>query len=138
VRALLFVTVFTAALMFAAERPELNGTWQLSSGHEGKLKFDTLQIQQTPDGIKLTEAAANERPIEVACGVAAQDCKLKDGQISFWYNGSALVMMEMHHHNDIVTKTRVVPAADGKSLSLEVTHVEPPGSTATYTFTKQP
>ncbi len=133
-RPLFFVTVFTAALVFAADRPQLTGTWQLSSG---KLKFDTLLIQQSPDAIKITESGAKEKPLDVSCGVEAQECKLKEGQISIWYNGPALVMMEMHHKKDLVTKTRLVPDADGKTLSLEVTHVQPAGSTATYTFKKQ-
>jgi hypothetical protein len=137
VRPLIYVTVLTAATIFAADHPVLNGTWQLSS-HEGKLKFETLLIQQTADGIKVTESGAKEKPLDISCGIDAQECKLKDGQISFWYNGPALVMMEMHHNNGIVTKTRLLPGADGKTLSLEVSHIAPPGSTATYTFTKQP
>lgn len=137
-RPLLFVTVFTAVIVCAADRPQLSGTWQLDSTHEGKLKFDTLLIQQRPDGIKITESGAKEKPLDVSCGVEAQECKLKEGEISIWYNGPALVLMEMHHNKGVVTKTRLVPDADGKTLSLEVMRVEPPGSTATYTFKKQP
>jgi hypothetical protein len=135
VRPLIYVTVFTAAAIIAADRPALTGTWQLSS-HEGKLKFETLLIQQTPDSIQVTESGAKDKPLDISCGVEAQECKLKDGQISFWYNGPALVMMETRHNNE-VTQTRVVPGADGKTLSMEVTRIAPPGSTSTYTFTKQ-
>ena len=135
-RRLLFVTAFTAAGLFAADRPVLNGTWQLSSG-QGKLKFETLLIQQSQDGIKITESSTKEKPIDISCSTDAQECKLKEGQISFWYNGPALVMMEMHHNKDVVTKTRLVPGDDGKTLSLEVTHVEPAGGVDKYTFTKQ-
>jgi hypothetical protein len=135
-RPLLFLIAFAAAATFAADRPELNGTWQLSSNHEGRLKFETLLIQQTPDSVKISETGAKEKPVDLACGVDGQECKLKEGEISFWYNGQALVMMEMHHNRDIVTKTRLVPSEDGKTLNLEVTHVSPPGSSATYTFKK--
>jgi hypothetical protein len=48
-----------------------------------------------------------------------------------------LVMMEMHHNGEVVIKTRLVPAGDGKTLSLEMTRVLPAGSTATYTFTER-
>jgi len=137
VRPLLFLIAFAAAA-FAADRPELNGTWQLSSAHEGRLKFETLLIQQTPDGIKISESGSKEKAVEIACGVDGHECKLKDGEVSFWYNGPALVMMEMHHNRDVVTKTRLVPYEDGKSLNLEVIRVSPPGSSSTYTFTKQP
>jgi hypothetical protein len=47
-------------------------------------------------------------------------------------------MMETHRNRDVVTKTRLVPAEDGKSLNLEVTRVSPPGPSSTYTFKKQP
>ena len=47
-------------------------------------------------------------------------------------------MLETHHNRDVVTKTRLVPAEDGKSLNLEVTRVAPSGPSATYTFKKQP
>lgn len=135
-RPLLFLIAFAAAATFAADRPELNGTWQLSSTHEGKLKFETLLIQQTPDSVKISETGAKEKPVDLACGVDGQECKLKEGEISLWYNGQALVMMEMHHNRDVVTKMRLVPSEDGKTLSVEVTHVSPPGSSSTYTFKK--
>ena len=47
-------------------------------------------------------------------------------------------MMEMHHNRDVVTRMRLVPSEDGKTLNLEVTHVSPPGSSSTFTFKKQP
>jgi hypothetical protein len=128
----------SAASAFAANPPELNGTWQLTSAHDGKLKFETLLIQQSPDSIKITESGGKEKAVDFACGIDAQTCKLKEGEISFWYNGEALVMMESHHNHDLVTKTRLVPGDDGKTLSLEVTRVSPAGASATYTFKKQP
>jgi hypothetical protein len=137
-RPLLFVMAFTVAAAVAADRPELNGTWQLSSAHDARLKFDTLLIEQTPDGVKITESGAKEKPVDLACAADGNECKLKEGAISFWYNGQALVMMETHHNRDVVIKTRLVPADDGKSLNLEVMRVSPPGSNSTYIFKKQP
>jgi hypothetical protein len=128
----------TAAAVVAADRPELNGTWQLSSPHDGRLKFDTLLIQMSEEGVKITESGAKEKTVDFACAIDATECKLKEGAISFWYNGPALVMMETHHNREVVTKTRLLAAEDGKSLALEVTRVSPPGPNATYTFKKQP
>ncbi|MGA2196374.1 MAG: hypothetical protein ABSH40_13995 [Bryobacteraceae bacterium] len=136
-RPLLFLIAFAAIGAFAVDRPQLNGTWQLSSTHEGRLKFETLLIQQTADGVKISESGAKEKTVDIACGVDGQECKLKEGEISFWYNGPALVMMEMHHNRDVVTKTRLVPAEDGKTLNVEVTRVSPPGPSSTFTFKKQ-
>ncbi len=136
-RPLFLLMAIAACTAFAQDRPELNGTWQLSSPHEGRLKFETLLIQQTQDGIKISESGAKEKTVEIACGVDGRGCKLKEGEVSFWYNGPALVMMEMHHNRDVVTKTRLVLSENGKTLSLEVTRVSPPGSSSTYIFTKQ-
>jgi len=135
-RPLFFVTVLVAAA-FAADRPELNGSWQLSSNKEGKLKFEKLLIEQGPDSIKITESGAKDKPVNFTCGVSAQECKVAGGTISFWYNGPALVMMESNHNKDLITKTRIVPGNDGKTLDLEVTRLVPAGSSVTYTFMKQ-
>jgi hypothetical protein len=134
---LLILIALAAGAAFAADRPELNGTWQLSATHDGRLKFETLLIQQTDVGVKISETGAKEKPVDFTCNVDGHECKLKEGEVSFWYNGPALVMMEMHHNRDVVTKTRLVPSDDGKTLNLEVTHVSPPGTSATFTFKKQ-
>ncbi len=136
-RPLLFLIAFAAGAAFAADRPELNGTWQLNSTHETKLKFETLSIQQTEDGVKISESGAKEKTVDFACGIDGRECKLKEGEVSFWYSGPALVMMEMHHNHDVITKTRLVPSEDGKTLNLEVSRVSPPGASSTFTFTKR-
>lgn len=135
-RPFILLTLFTAAAALAGDRPELSGTWQLSSD-QGKLKFETLLIQQTSDGVKITESGGAKKPMDFACGTDAQECKVKERKFSFWYNGPALVMMESNVDGDVVTKTRLVPATDGKTLSLEVERILPQGPTATYTFRKQ-
>src|ERR1039458_7915458 len=82
VRSLLFLIAFAASAASAAD-PELNGTWQISSSHGGRLKFETLLIQQT-DGIKISESGAREKTVEFACHVDGHACKLKEGEVSFW------------------------------------------------------
>jgi hypothetical protein len=137
VRSLLLLIAFAASTAFAADRPELNGTWQISSTHGGRLKFETLLIQQTEDGVKISESGAKEKTVDFACHVDGRACKLKEGEVTFWYNGPALVMIEMHHNRDVVIQTRLVPSEDGKTLNLELTQVSPPGSSSTFTFKKQ-
>jgi hypothetical protein len=138
VRPLLFLIAFAAAAAFAADRPELSGTWKLSSTHEGRLKFEILSIQQTADGVKISESGGKEKAVDIACSIDGHECEVKEGEISFWYNGPALVMMEMHHNRNVVTKTRLVPSDDGKTLNVEVIRISPPESSFTCTLTKQP
>jgi hypothetical protein len=126
-----------AAAAAATDRSQLNGTWHLSSEPDGKLKFETILIQQTADEVTITESGGKEKAVDLTCGLDAKECKLKEGQISFWYNGDALVMMEMHHNRDQVVKTRLIPGDDGKTLSLEITHVVPVAVAAKYVFKKE-
>jgi hypothetical protein len=137
VRRLFFTMALTAAAAVATDHPQLNGTWHLSSTPDARLKFETLLIQQTPDNVTVTETGGKEKAVDLTCGIDAKECKLKEGQISFWYNGDALVMMEMHHNRDEVVKTRMVPGDDGKTLSLEIIRVVPAGVSAKYTFKKE-
>jgi hypothetical protein len=137
----LFVLSVCAAV--ATGRPELNGTWQLDSATlnaESKLKSETLVIHQNEDSVEIAEdrTAKNGKEIkdDIQCNTMGQECKLKNQQVSLWYNGSMLVLVETH--NDIVTKTRFTPSDDGKTLHLEVIHMGPANQrTENLTFTKQ-
>ncbi|HTX35822.1 MAG TPA: hypothetical protein VME43_12410 [Bryobacteraceae bacterium] len=127
----------------AAGRPELNGTWQLDSNGiptESKLKSETLVIHQNEDSVEISEnrTAKNGKEIkdDIQCNTMGQECKVKNLQVSLWYNGAMLVLVETH--NDLVTKTRFTPSEDGKTLHLEVIHMgSGPQKTENLTFTKQ-
>ncbi len=125
----------------AADRPELNGTWQFdASGAESKLKSETLVIHQTEDSVDISEdrtsKSGKEIKDDIQCNTMGQQCKLKNTQVSLWYNGDMLVLVETH--NDVVTKTRFKPSGDGKTLNLEVTHMAPgTPKTENMTFTKK-
>jgi hypothetical protein len=137
----LFLLGLCAAL--AAERPELNGVWQLDSTTltpETKLKSETLVIHQNEDSVEISEnrTAKNgkESKDDIQCNTLGQQCKLKNLEVSLWYNGSMLVLVETH--NDLTTKTRFTPSEDGKTLRLEVTHmVSGNEKTENLTFTRQ-
>jgi len=142
------VLLFTAA--WAADHPDLSGTWVLDMAHSanagGKVKAETLSISQKPDGVELSEATTEtngkELKVDVACNIDGQGCKVKENgqatQVSFWYNGPVLVMMEQRHGNDIVTQKKMKPSDDGKTLSMEVVYIAPPGhKPETLTFNKQ-
>jgi hypothetical protein len=127
----------------AGDRSDLNGTWLIS---EGKLTR-TLSISQKGDGVELTDSATEangkQKKVDVACQSDGQPCKVKmDGhpaEVSFWFNGQTLVMLEQTHGNDFVTKWRMKASDDGKTLTMEIEHVSPPGrKTENITFTRQP
>jgi len=141
------VLLFAAS---AADRADLNGTWVLdlshSSGPGSKVKAETLFISQKTDAVQLSEATTEtngkELKVDIACNTDAQGCKVKENgqatEVSFWYNGPTLVMMEQRHGNDFVTQTKLKPSEDGKTLSMEVVYLAPVGhKPENYTFTKQ-
>jgi hypothetical protein len=109
------------ALAFAADHPQLTGTWQSAN------TADTVSIQQTDDSIQITETA-HEKQTEVHCNTSGKSCKVKGGEISFWYSGPMLVMMESLHGASRVTEKRWTTSADGKTLNLEVVHIAPAGN----------
>jgi hypothetical protein len=142
-RKIVGLVVFAASVMSAQDRPEMSGTWLIEAGHAGKSKITTLAIRQSADTIEISEAGGPEskaKKIDLACSIGGQTCKIKeaDEEVSFWYNGSALVMMETRHGKDVVIKTRLEPSEDGKTLRMQVVHIAPAGlKDESYTLTRQ-
>jgi hypothetical protein len=119
----------------------LSGTWVFDPGHAAKLKISTLEIHQSADTVEVSEAGreAKAKTIHLVCALGGQQCQIKEAgeEVSFWYNGPALVMMEMRHNRDVVIKTQWEPSEDGKSLRMEVFHISPAGRDESYTLTRQ-
>jgi len=134
----------------AAGRPELTGTWQLDAARsqiaDARLKAQTWSIAQKDDSISITEAITDnggkQRKIEIQCGTEGRECTIKEGgqptQVTFYYDGPVLVMLEQWHGADYVTKKRLQTSEDGKTLTVEVQHLAPPGhKNESWTFVKQ-
>jgi len=134
------------AFAAAAGRHELNGTWQLDRSHsevsDEKLKSETLEIQQMEDSVQIADAITatdgKERKSDIQCNTLGKECKLKGEQVSIWYNGSMLVMMETRRGGVLVVKKRLKASGDGQTLTMEVTSIAPQGKSESFTFTKQP
>jgi hypothetical protein len=131
----------TALALWASDRPVVSGTWQLDPSQAGKLKLATLEIRQSADTVAISEEGQGKsKKVDLECGVDGKQCKIKEPneEISFWYDGASLVMMEMRHNNDVVVKTLLEPSGDGKTLKMEVKHIAPSGQKdESYTLTKQ-
>jgi hypothetical protein len=142
------LTVLALGAAAAADHPALGGTWVLdpahSVTHESKIASETLAIDQQPESVKLSETVteANGKAItsEISCNTGGASCKVKyhgAAEVSFWYNRGMLVMSEMRHGNDWVVERRLKPSGDGRTLTIEVTHLNPAQATETLTFTRQ-
>lgn len=147
-KAALLITLWSAA--WGADRPDLNGNWILDTAHSpnaaAKVKAETLSINQKPDSVQISDATTEnngkESKVEIACNTDGQECKVKQNgqatQVSFWYNGPILIMMEQRHGNDYVTQKKMKTSEDGKTMTMEVVYIAPPGHKPdSLTFTKQ-
>lgn len=134
----------------ASDRPALSGNWEMDAAHsqvaDAKLKGQTWAITQHDDSMEisetLTDTGGKQHTVVIQCGTEGQDCKVKEnGQatsVSMYYNGDALVMLEQWHGTDYVTKKRFKTSDDGKTLTVEVMHVAPPGhKDEVWKFVKQ-
>lgn len=126
---------------FAADRPDLNGTWRLDS----KAREEVLSIVQKPDAIDIDQAVTDPggkpKKVQIHCGTMGQECKVNDDgqakQVTMYYNGPVLVMLQQWHGNDYVDKTRIKTSDDGKTMTMEVAHIAPARKTENFTFVKQ-
>ena len=129
----------------AADHPNLTGTWALDAAHsqirDPKLKTETLEIQQKEDAVQIADdvnTGGKDHKWEYQCLADGSTCKAKDLSVMVYYNGPALILMEMRHNNEIVIKKRLKASDDGKTLSMDVIHVAPAGmKDETLTFVKQ-
>jgi hypothetical protein len=144
--ALLSIFALTGVMM-AANHPALGGAWVLDSAHSDtdatKIKSETLSINQQDEAVQLNQTVTapngKETTSVISCNTAGQTCKIKDhgeAEVSFWYNGNALVMSEMRHGSDWIVKRRLKPSDDGHTLTVEVIHLAPAQKTETLTFTR--
>lgn len=142
----LFLAVLASSAAALDNRALLNGTWHLDPSHskiaEEKVKSETLEIQQNEDSIHFTDSMTDpegkERKSGVDCNTVGKECKLKGEQVSFWYNGPALIMMETRRNSEVVIKKSLKASEDGQTLNVEVTHIAPVGEkNETLTFRKQ-
>ncbi len=140
------ISALALGMAAAADRPDLTGKWLLDTARsqlgQEPPKAETLSIVQKEDSIQIsddvTEADGKEKKLDLSCNTIGKECKTKEAQVSFYFNGPRLIMIEMRHGNDVVIKKRLQPSDDGKTLNVEVMHIAPPGEkNETYTFTRQ-
>lgn len=123
------ILAFTAAAQDS--KPNFSGNWQLNSGkselHSGKTSSETLKIEQKGSSIHVIRTAkasdGKETITEFNCTTDGKDCDAKGIKVSLWYDGKDLVEMEVG--SEVVTKTRMSLAPDGKSINSETSFISP-------------
>jgi len=139
---LIVLAALTVGLLLAAP-PNFSGTWQFDAAKsKGKSESATLVLNQDAGKIHVqTLSSSNEKDADFTCGTAGKECEIKDkgkpAKISMWFNGADLVMLEtLGSGGDEIVERQLELEAGGKSLSVEVKHIVPPGDTETLFFGK--
>lgn len=111
-------------------RPNLSGTWQLDAAKSDmktvKIADATWVIKEGDNTIHITESEnGRAKAVELQCSTDGKECQVTGdkAKASFWYNGPMLV--EMETKGDHVTRYRMKLSSDGKTLTIETTHIVP-------------
>jgi hypothetical protein len=126
-RLVLFLAAASIAL--GADHPDLNGIWKASD------TGDSISIHQTEDRVEIAESG--KETAEIKCNTLGQACKIKGGEVSLWYNGETLVVVESLHGNSRVIKKKLKVSEDGKSLEEEIVSITPPGASQRVSLARQ-
>jgi len=111
-------------------KPSLTGTWQFDAAkselHNNKMTGATWVIDEGDNSIHITATESGKgKKIEMQCTTDGKECQVTGdkSKASFWYNGPILV--EMQTKGDTVTRFKMKASEDGKTLTVELTHIVP-------------
>jgi hypothetical protein len=114
----------------AQDRPTMTGTWQLDAAKSDlktlKVTTATWVIEEGDNTIHIAETeGAKSKKVDLQCTTDGKECQVTGdkAKASFWYNGPMLV--EMETKGDRVTRYRLKVSDDGKTLTVEMTHIVP-------------
>lgn len=120
----------------ADDHSNIDGSWQLdttkSQFGRSSVKSETISISEANGSVVFDDAVTGdngkEEKVTYTCAPNGQACKAKHGgsEVTFYYNGALLVMIETRHGGDWVVKRRIQPSDDGKTLTVEVQRLAPP------------
>lgn len=122
------VLLAMAVFGFGAEHPDLNGVWKTTEGSQ------TVTIHQKEDAVEIVESGKETATIQ--CNTNGQACKTKGVEVTAWYNGGTLVVMEQHGTSRVVKK-RYKVLDDGKGVEEEIVRIVPAGATEKVSLVRQ-
>ena len=118
------------ALAQEPAKPSLTGTWQFDAAkselHNNKMTAAIWVIDEGDNSIHITATESGKsKKVEMQCTTDGKECQVTGdkSKASFWYNGPILV--EMQTKGDTVTRFKMKASDDGKTLTVELTHIVP-------------
>jgi len=140
----LLLCLALSSAAFAQEHPNFSGTWQFAADKSevhSKVKLGSLAIHQDGRSISIDEQV-NDKIFSMTCGTDAKNCKAKpegeSAEVMFYYNGAMLVETDfLGHDKSHVIKKRLKMGEDGKTMEIEVLHMNPTAPPEKWVFSKQ-
>jgi hypothetical protein len=139
---LLLLSGASSLLAQDSARPNFTGTWRLDqtkSEIRSKVEAPAWAIHQDGNSIEIDQEIKGHVQ-QLKCGTTGANCKGKpdgeSGEVMFYYNGAMLVETDFLSH-DRVVKKRLRMGPDGKTMEIEVLHVNPQGPVEKWVFEKQ-
>lgn len=142
------LAVVIPALLVAQATPNLSGNWAMDPAKselaDGRVL--TLTIEQSAAKIKVDgvskDKAGVEAQLHFVCGTNGATCDFDDAghksKVALWYNGAELIACKTEGPaGDAVNEWHMKLSADGKTLNVDVEHVDPTGKAETMVFTKK-
>ena len=146
--AMLAAPLFPLLLLAAPPTPNFTGTWELNSakspGEEGRTITVTIQDAAGKISFKrvVRQKDGKEETSQFSCEVGGNQCDFAEGghtaKVSLWYNGPALMILKTDGpKEDSVNQWKLELSADGKTMNVEFSHIEPNDKSENLVFDKK-
>jgi hypothetical protein len=135
-------------LAFAGSTPNFSGTWQLDAAKSPSAAGRTITytIQDASGKINFTrivrDGDGKETKSQFTCDTMGTQCDFDEGghktHVSLWFNGPALMIMKTDGpKEDAATQWKLELGPGGKSLNVDVEHIDPTDKPETWVFDKK-
>ena len=144
------LAVLAAPLLLSggAAPPNFSGTWQLDTAKSapGSGENITLTIQNASGKMNFERVTRDKDGKEVksqfSCEIGGNQCDFDENghkaKVSLWYNGPALQILKTDGpKEDSVSQLSLALSADGKTLTIEINHIDPTDKAQTLVFEKK-
>lgn len=130
--------LFCSLLLAQESPPDFTGTWHFDAAKsqvaDASRSGVTLTIKDDSPKIQFKRVVERSDGHTVIsgfnCQIGGQQCNFDEGghkaKVSLWYDGAALVILKTDGpKEDSVTQWRLTLSSDGKTLSVDLTHIVP-------------
>lgn len=140
--------VLPVICLAAAAPPNFSGTWELDSAKtpDAQGRTVTYTIQDASGKINFSRVVRDKDGKEITsqftCETGGGQCDFNEGgykaHVSLWYNGPALVILKTDGpKEDAVTQWKLQLDGDGKTLKVDLQHIDPTDKDETLIFDKK-